>query len=379
MGDYKSMSCISSRGSRWRETWILVAAIGAIGAATSMLVETIPAQAAGDDAQLLKDAQRVFKPLPKDAATAEFPITPERVELGRKLFFDPRISVDGTVSCSRCHQAALYATDGLPKAKGAFDKLNDRGGPTVLNAALQFKAHWLGDRENVEDQASKALTGAVSFGNPDNASAIAKVKAIPGYTELFQKAFPAEPDPVTISNLGTAIGAYERTLITPSRFDEYLAGRAQALSEPERQGLRTFMDTGCSGCHNGPVVGGGMFQKFGIVEDYWRETGSKEIDKGRFAVTNNPADMYVFKVPGLRNVAMTPPYFHDGSASTLAEAVRIMAKVQLGKLLSGQDTNAIVTFLGSLTGLVPHNFAEAPVLPSAGFIPATSANPHTAR
>jgi cytochrome c peroxidase len=122
-----------------------------------------------------------------------------------------------------------------------------------------------------------------------------------------------------------------------------------------------------------------MFQEFGLVEDYWKETGSKEIDKGRFAVTNNPADMYVFKVPGLRNVAMTPPYFHDGSASTLAEAVRIMAKVQLGKALSAQNTNAIVTFLGSLTGQVPHNFAEAPVLPPAGFTLAPSANPRTAR
>jgi cytochrome c peroxidase len=339
----------------------------AVGA--SMIVATIPTLGVGNDAQLLEDAQRVFKPLPKNAATPDSPITPERVELGRKLFFDPRISVDGTVSCSRCHLSALFGTDGLPKAKGAFDKLNDRRAPTVLNAALQFKAHWRGDRENVEDQASRAPTGPASFGNPDNASAMAKVKAISGYTELFRKAFPAEPDPVTISNWGKAIGAYERTLLTPARFDEYLAGKAEALSEPERQGLRTFMDTGCSGCHNGVVVGGGMFRKFGVMEDYWEETGSKVIDKGRFDVTNNPDDMYVFKVPGLRNVAMVPPYFHDGSVRTLPEAVRIMAKVQLGKTLSDQDTKEIVTFLGSLTGKVPQNFAEAPVLPAAGFAP----------
>src|SRR5437667_5178606 len=151
-------------------SWIVLVAIGAAVTTSSMVVEAIPAQAAGDDA-LLKNAQRVLKPLPKDAATAEFPTTPVRVELGRKLFFDPRISVDGTVSCARCHQAALYGTDGLPKAKGAFDKLNDRRAPTVLNAALQFKAHWRGDRENVEDQASRAPTGPASFGNPDNASA----------------------------------------------------------------------------------------------------------------------------------------------------------------------------------------------------------------
>jgi cytochrome c peroxidase len=352
-------------------TRICMVAMVATIVTTGMVVETTLAGAASNDDQLLREAQRVFKALPKDAATTEFPIAPERVELGRKLFFDPRISVDGTVSCSRCHQAALYGTDGLPKAKGAFDKVNDRRAPTVLNAALEFKAHWRGDRENVEDQASQATTGPASFGNPDNASTMSKVKAIAGYPELFQKAFPAEPDPVTIGNWGKAIGSYERTLLTPSRFDEYLAGNAEGLSEPERQGLRTFMDTGCSGCHSGVAVGGGMFRKFGVVGNYWKETGSKEVDKGRFDVTNNPADMYVFKVPGLRNVAMTPPYFHDGSARTLPAAVRIMAKVQLGKTLPDQDTKAIVIFLGSLTGKVPQNFATAPVLPTGGFAPAS--------
>lgn len=348
--------------------WASFVAISAI-AATSTLVGIIPAEAADSDVQLLQDAQRIFKPLPKDAATAEFPITPERVELGRKLFFDPRISADGTVSCSRCHQAALYATDALPKAKGVFDRVNDRRAPTVLNAALQFKEHWRGDRENVEDQATRAPLGPASFGEPDDATAMAKVKAIPGYTELFQKAFPGQPDPVTIGNWGKAIGAFERTLITPARFDEYLAGNSQALSGPERQGLRTFMNTGCGGCHNGAVVGGGRFAKFGVVEDYWKETGSQVIDKGRFDVTKNPADMYVFKVPGLRNVAMVRPYFHDGSVRTLPEAVRVMAKVQLGKTLSAEDTAAIVTFLGSLTGKLPPSFAESPVLPPAGFQP----------
>ncbi|MEI9974943.1 MAG: cytochrome c peroxidase [Ignavibacteriota bacterium] len=350
-----------------RPTWIALLSIGAAIAGATMLVETVRAQTDGVDGQLLKDAQRVFKPLPKDAATAEFPLTPERVELGRKLFFDPRISVDGTVSCSRCHLAALYGTDGLPKAKGVFDKQNDRRAPTVFNAALQFKEHWRGDRENVEDQASHAPLGPASFGNPDNDTAMARVKAIPGYPELFQKAFPGDPNPVTAANWGKAIGAFERTLITPAPFDEYLAGNTQALSEPQRQGLRTFIDTGCASCHSGAVLGGTMFQKFGVVEDYWKETGSKAIDKGRFDVTNNAADMYVFKVPGLRNVAMVNLYFHDGSARTLPDAVRIMAKVQLGKTLSAKDTAAIVTFLDSLTGKIPPSFAEAPVLPPAGF------------
>jgi len=173
-----------------------------VAVVTSIIVATIPARAASNDAQLLKDAQRVFKPLSKDAATPDFPITSERVELGRMLFFDPRISIDRTVSCSRCHLAALYGTDGLPKWKGAFDRLNDRRAPTVFNAALQFKVHWRGDRENVEDQARKALTFSKSFGTPDNTGAMAKLKAIAGYTRIFRRAFPDEQDPVTADNWG---------------------------------------------------------------------------------------------------------------------------------------------------------------------------------
>ena len=348
--------------------WLSAAGIAAFTAGGVIVADFRATYAAENDAQqLVSDADVIFKPLPNNMATPEFPITPERVDLGRKLFFDPRISVDGTVSCARCHQPSLYGTDGLPKARGAHDKLNPHNAPTVLNASLQFKAHWVGDRENVEDQAKQALVGPPSFGNPDYASARAKLKAISGYVEMFQKAFPAEQEPVTEENWGKAIGSYERTLITPSRFDQYLAGDAQALSSVERQGLRKFINTGCVACHNGPGVGGGMFQKFGVVEDYWKETGSKEIDKGRFDVTHDQTDMYVFKVPTLRNVAMTPPYFHDGSVSTLPEAIAVMAKVQLGKSLPDQDVNDIAAFLQSLTGKLPDTFANSPILPTAGF------------
>ncbi len=237
----------------------------------------------------------------------------------------------------------------------------------MLNAALQFNAHWRGDRKNVEDQATQALIGPTSFANPDYDSAMRSIRAIPGYSEMFAKAFPGEQDPVTPENWGKAIGSYERTLATPSRFDQYLSGDPKALSSSEQRGLRTFLETGCAACHNGPGVGGSMFQKFGVVEDYWKETGSTEIDKGRFDVTHDDADMYVFKVPSLRNVAMTPPYFHDGAINTLPEAVRIMAKVQLGKDLAQQDIANIVAFLGSLTGQLPDNFRELPVLPPSAF------------
>ena len=356
---------MNSRGIAW---------LGLGGCALAIMVVLLTISEVGaaspDDVALLKQAQGLFKPLPDNMATAQFPITPERVSLGRRLFFDPRMSLDGTVSCSRCHQPALYATDALPKPIGVKDRLNPRNAPTVLNAALQIAAHWRGDRVNVEDQAKQALVGPPSFGQPNYDAAMARIKAIPGYTELFQKAFPGEPNPVTPDNWGKAIGAYERTLVTPAPFDACLKGDVNALSPSARTGLKKFIDTGCAACHNGVDVGGGMYQKFGLKEEYWKETGSRTIDKGRFDVTKKPDDTYVFKVPSLRNVAMTPPYFHDGSVATLPQAVRVMAKVQLGKDLSGQEVDQIVAFLRSLTGKLPKDYETPPVLPAAAFTPA---------
>ena len=198
----------------------------------------------------------------------------------------------------------------------------------------------------VEEQAKVALL-APGFGNPDYPTAMARLKAIPGYAAMFQQAFPGAADPVSEDNWGKAIGAYERTLVSPSRFDDYLGGKSDALSVAERKGLRTFIDTGCVECHKGPGLGGLGFRKFGVVSEYWKATGSQDIDKGRFGVTNDPADLYKFKVAGLRNVAMTPPYFHDGSVDALPKAVRIMAKVQLDTDLSDPEVDEIVTFLGS--------------------------------
>jgi cytochrome c peroxidase len=340
-------------------------ALGVIVVAFGLAPSVMPVESASE---LLERAQQTFGALPKNMGTAEFPVTQERVELGYKLFFDPRISIDGAVSCSRCHLPALYGTDGLAKPLGAHDRVNPRNAPTVLNAALQFKAHWRGDRANVEDQAKQALIGPPSFGNPHYAAAMTKVKAIPGYAQLFAKAFPGENEPVTPDNWGKAIGAYERTLVTPSPFDDYIGGNEKALSNSEQHGLQLFIEKGCSGCHNGPGVGGGIFQKFGVRDDYWKETRVSEPDKGRYDITKDPADLYVFKVPSLRNVAMTPPYFHDGSVSSLAEAVRIMAKVQLDTTLTAVEIADLTAFLTTLTGTLPDNFVVAPVLPAAGFI-----------
>ncbi len=320
-------------------------------------------QAAGDEA-LLKDARSLFAPLPKDMATEARPITPALVELGRALFFEPRVSVDGTTSCARCHQPQLYGSDALTKSHGNHDRIGSRNAPTVLNTALQVKQHWSGNREDVEDQATRALTGAGSFGNPDFDAPMARLKAIPGYQPLFKAAFPGDENPVTAANWGRAIGAYERTLVSRSRFDDFLDGKEDALSASERAGLRTFIDTGCVACHNGIGVGGGEFKKFGVVEDYWKATGSEKIDEGRATDTKKPEDKYLFKVPLLRNVAMTGPYFHDGSVASLEAAVRIMARVQLGATPSDKEVQDIVAFLGSLTGPLPANYATAPALPA---------------
>jgi cytochrome c peroxidase len=336
----------------------------AIIAAGALLAVTACAETT--DNSLLEQSRQLFSPLPQDMATVEFPTPPARVALGRKLFFDPRLSMDGTISCATCHRPALYGTDALSKSIGVEHRLNARNAPTVLNAALQFKSHWIGDRENVEDQATKSLVGHASFGNPDDETVIRKIMAL-GYADNFAQAFPGEKDPVKPENFGRAIGAYERTLLTPSTFDDFLRGDTDALTPQAQSGLKTFIETGCASCHNGVGVGGGSFQRFGLVENYWKATGSQTIDDGRYSVTKDPNDRYVFKVPSLRDVAMTPPYFHDGSVATLPQAVRIMARVQLGRTLTEEQINDLLAFLNSLTGKVPGDFAAEPVLPPQAF------------
>jgi cytochrome c peroxidase len=326
-----------------------------------------------DDASLLTRAQALFKPLPANAATADRPLTPERVELGRMLFFETRVSTDGKQSCGECHQPMFYGTDALPQSSGNKARQLPRNVPTVFNTALQFAQHYGGNRVDVEEQALKALSSALAYGNADLAAAEARLRAIPGYRPLFAKAFPDEAEPVTAQNWALAIGAYERTLLTPAAFDRYLKGDTSAIDAKARQGLDKFISYGCSGCHNGVTIGGQMYQKFGLTQDYWTLTGSVEQeifkgrDKGRFQDTKNEADAWIFKVQQLRNVAVTPPYFHDGSVATLPQAVKVMAKLQLGRDLTDADVADIVAFLETLTGEVPANFATVLSLPIAPY------------
>ena len=334
-----------------------------MGLALAASVLLFAGTAFAGDADLLKQARQTFGVLPKVFASDRNPVTPAKWELGKALFYETRISVDGTASCVRCHPFSLYAADGLRKSVGHDGKVNPRNAPTVLNVANQISAHWIGNRVDVEDQAKQALVGPPSFGMPSYQAAEARLKAIKGYEPLFRKAFPGEKDPITVDNFAKAVGAFERTLATPCRFDAYQGGNKTALTEPEKKGLKTFMDTGCAGCHSGPRAGGEMYQKFGLSKPYWEQTGSKDVDEGRFTVTKDEKDKYCFKVPLLRNVEMTSPYFHDGSVDRLDDAVSIMGEVQLGLTLTQSQTGEIVLFLKSLTGKIPEKFLSVPVLP----------------
>jgi cytochrome c peroxidase len=258
----------------------------------------------------------------------------------------------------------LYGADGLRKAIGNNCKINPRNSPTIFNAAGQISEHWIGNRTDVEDQAKQSVIGPPSFGMPSYEAVEGRLREINGYMDLFKKSFPKDNDPITVDNFAKAVGAFERTLITPSPFDAFLKGKKEALKEQEKRGLKTFIEVGCVMCHSGVYVGGQMYQTFGLIEPYWKYTKSEEIDEGRYTVTQNEPDKYVFKVPVLRNVAKTSPYFHDGSVDKLVAAVFIMGKVQLGRDLTGSQIEDTTSFLRSLTGSIPEDTLRIPLLPS---------------
>jgi len=342
---------------------------------TTALLASIAASvvnAEDTEQSLLARARSLFKELPDSIHVDDYPHSAARVALGKSLFFETRVSSDGRMSCAACHNPAYHGADSLALSVGVHGQKLPRNAPTVFNTPLLIAQHYGGNRASVEEQAYKALTSPLAYGNTSFAEAEGKLRAL-GYAKMFEAAFPNEQDAITAENWATAIGAFERTLMTPAPFDAYLKGNTKALSAQAKLGLEKFISTGCAGCHNGTTVGGQSFQKFGLTEDYWLATGSKEMpllkgrDTGRYLDTKKNEDMYVFKVPQLRNVAMTPPYFHDGSVAKLDDAVRVMARLQLGKKLSDEDVAHIVAFLESLSGAVPAQFASVPALPVAGF------------
>jgi cytochrome c peroxidase len=301
------------------------------------------------DPQLRSDATAVFGRI-EPASTGA---TPE-VELGRALFWDTRLSADGNTACASCHPAFAWGSDRRRFSVDARGELTPRQSPTIFNSSMAPALRWLGDRKDLAQQAEGSLTGSMGFASKD--AGIARMNEL-NYESAFRAAYPGVDNPVTAANYGRAIAAYEATLATPAPFDRFLAGDDGALNAKQRAGLRAFIATGCPACHNGPLLGGGTFQKFGVVKDYWLETGSEKHDIGREAVTKQSEDRYVFRVPMLRNVAKTAPYFHDGSVAELDRAVRVMAAVQLGTSLDGETVGAIVAFLESLTGEIPATYA----------------------
>jgi len=230
--------------------------------------------------ELAARANQLFGRLPSVMESEKNPITPQKVRLGKILFYETRISIDGTISCSRCHPFSLYAADGLRKSIGNKSMINPRNAPTILNAAAQISEHWIGNRTDVEDQARQSVVGAASFGMATPAEVEKKLKEIQGYGPLFRAAFPQDTDPVTVDNFAKAIGAFERTLVTPSAFDAFLAGNKDALNERAKKGLKAFLDMGCGTCHSGACLGGRMYQKFGLIEPYGKYKKSEVIEQG---------------------------------------------------------------------------------------------------
>lgn len=271
-----------------------------------------------------------------------------RVALGRRLFHEPRLSGDGKISCASCHDLANGGDDGRPLPLGANGKTGLVNAPTVYNAALNFVQFWDGRAATLEDQVNGPLNNPLEMASSWQ-SVLGKLKGDASYVKAFGECFP---DGLNEANVRLAIADFERTLITRgSPFDRFLEGDQKALDPQAKSGYETFKSVGCIACHQGSNVGGNMFQRFGVLGDYFKDRGKVvEADYGRYNVTHNESDRFVFRVPSLRNVEHTAPYFHDGSAATLEQAVQVMAKYQLGRKLADEQVQAILAFLRSLSG-----------------------------
>ena len=285
--------------------------------------------------------KQFFEPLPASIIDEKKNAT--LIALGKKLYLDPKLSVNDTISCNSCHQLNNFGVDSQPTSPGHEGKRGGRNSPTTFNAALHIAQFWDGRAKDVEEQALGPILNPIEMGMPSEAAVVDKLKKIDEYKAMFAEAFKGEKDPIQYKNIGKAIGAFERTLITPSRFDDFLKGDENALNDAEKRGLQKFVHMGCANCHNGVAIGGNSYKKIGLVEEY------KTSDEGRFAVTGLETDKKVFKVPSLRNITKTAPYFHDGSVKTLDEAIEEMAEHQLGRKVGPGFVEDVKAFLGALT------------------------------
>ncbi|HLV93334.1 MAG TPA: cytochrome c peroxidase [Aequorivita sp.] len=284
----------------------------------------------------------------------------DKVVLGKHLFFDTRLSGEGNISCNSCHDLKTYGVDNKRFSPGdAPGTIGGRNSPTVFHASLHKMQFWDGRAADVEEQAGGPILNPLEHNIKDEQQLVDRLKEVELYQELFAKAY-GDQDPITFDNLTNAIGAFERTLIPESRFDEYLEGDQSALNTQEKKGLKAFIDSGCITCHSGPALGGQMLQKFGLFHDYWKHTESEDIDLGLFDISERESEKYFFKVPGLRNIVHTGPYFHDGSVEDLSASVKIMGKLQRNVDLTDDEIDDIVAFFGSLSSDIPDEVKESP-------------------
>ncbi len=303
---------------------------------------------------------KMFAPLPDVVPAATGLPSDERANLGRMLYYEPRLSKNQKISCNTCHQLDKYGVDSEPTSEGHKGQHGDRNSPTVYNAAAHFVQFWDGRAANVEAQAKGPVMNPVEMAMPSEAVVVVTLKSMPEYVTAFKEAFPGEKDPITFDNMAIAIGAFERRLMTPSRWDKFLKGDQNALTPEEKAGFNAFVGAGCQTCHAGALLGGNLYQKIGLAKPYPDST-----DPGRAKVTKDDSDKSFFKVPSLRNIDKTAPYFHNGRIPTLPQAVEQMGEYQLGNQLSDADVKAIVTFLGALTGDLPANYIKPPELPKS--------------
>ena len=285
--------------------------------------------------------KQFFEPLP--AAIIDKEKNAALIKLGKKLYLEPRLSINDQISCNSCHRLDNFGVDSQATSPGHEGKRGGRNSPTSMNAALHIAQFWDGRAKDVEEQALGPILNPIEMGMPNEDAVVNKLKKIEEYKALFAEAFKDEKDPIQYKNVGKAIGAFERTLLTPSRFDDFLNGDETALNENEKRGLQKFVHMGCATCHNGVALGGNSYKKIGLVKPY--ETK----DMGRFEITGLEIDKKVFKVPSLRNITKTAPYFHDGSVATLDEAIEEMAEHQLGREVGPGFITDVKAFLGSLT------------------------------
>ena len=312
--------------------------------------------------EIMTRAQMLFKPIPETTppAKGEAP-SPVKIDLGRMLYFDPRFSASGLISCNTCHNVGIGGADLQETAIGHGWQKGGRNSPTVFNAIFNIAQFWDGRAQDLKEQAKGPPQAAIEMNNTPE-RVVETVKSMPEYGGLFNKAFPQENDPITYDNIAKAIEAFEETLLTPDApFDRYLKGDRAAMNPAEQAGLQLFMDKGCAGCHGGINMGGTGYFPFGVVEKPKAEITAG--DTGRFKVTGAKGDEYVFKSPSLRNIALTAPYFHSGKVWSLRGAVAVMGSAQLGISLSENETDRIVTFLKATTGRQPR--IEYPVLPAS--------------